>query len=356
MGDKPAGTYLTSACAGNVGAGPFRFVCRNGSNNLSSFYLNGHAPSMDMAPNPYYYGPKPTISIHAPVYTSSDAVFKAYGAGDLDGAVVPSADLSAAKGMKGYMNVTQFQTDHVTVNVQIPPFDNIHCRLAVAYAIDRQGIARTTLNGTETPIYDVLPPGILGYFGREPDVPYYDPGRAKMEIARCPGGLKNLTLTVQNSSPDIIHEYDAVRANLQAIGASVTIKPVSVTSWLNIVTQNLSATKTRITEDLWIDDFPDPQDWLGTLLRSDSSDNISGFKSAQFDSLIQRADVEQNPARRAALYRDAQKIALRGGDWIAVGAQNGVYVIPPRVHGFVAANGGTWPVNNDWSKVSMSSG
>jgi oligopeptide transport system substrate-binding protein len=352
---KPAGTYLTNSCTGNVGAGPFKFVCRNSSANRNSFYPSGHSPYMDMVPNPNYYGAKPKIKIHAPTFATSDDLFRAFQAGELDGATLPSSSLSVAKSMKGFINVPQFETDYITPNAQIAPFNNLHCRLAVAYAIDRENITHKLLRNTYSPTYDVLPPGILGYFGREPDVPFYDPARAKKELAQCPGGLKNVTMTVQNASTDIIHEYDAIRANLQNIGADVTVKPLNFNAWLKVVTQNMNATKDQetITENLWIDDYPDPQDWLTNLLRSTANDNIGGFKSKAFDNLVDQADVESNPAQRAKLYVTAAKIALKGGYWISVGAVNGLYVISPRVRGLIASNGWTWPVNNDWSKVTI---
>jgi ABC-type transport system substrate-binding protein len=356
MQGKPAGTYLTNTCAGNVGAGPFKFVCRNGSTNLDSFYPNGHSPYMDFVPNPFFYGSKPTITIHAPMTASSNDVLRAYQAGEIDGAMLPPADVTLAKSMKGFINVPQFDTDFITPNSQIAPFNNVHCRLAVAYAIDRVNITSKVLHGTYTPLYDILPPGILGYFGMLPSVPYYDAARAKSELSQCPGGLKNVTMTVQNAGPDIIREYDAIRSNLQKIGANLTIKPLSAIAWLKVVTQNMDTTKNQetITENLWTDDYPDPQDWLVNVLRSNAGDNVGGFSNKRFDSLVDRADLESNPAQRAKLYDDAQKIALTGGYWIAVGAVNGLYVISPRVHGLVAANGWTWPVNNDWSKVRIS--
>lgn len=356
MQGKPVGTFLTNDCSGNVGAGPFKFVCRNGSTSRTSFYPAGHSPYMDLVPNLNYYGAKPKIRIHAPIFATSDAVFKAYQAGELDGATLPSSGLTVARAMKGFINVPQFETDFITPNAQIPPFNNLHCRLAVAYAIDRENITRTVLRNAYSPLYDVVPPGILSYFGKEPDVPSYDPARARRELAQCPGRLQHVTMTAQNDSTDILREYDAISNNLQQIGAHVAIKSVNFSAWLNVVTQNLNVTKSqeRITENLWVDDFPDPQDWLTNQLRSNATDNIGGFKSNQFDQLVDRADVEPNRAVRSKLYVQAAKIALRGGYWISVGAVDGLYVISPRVHGLVAANGWTWPINNDWSKVTIS--
>lgn len=355
MQGKPAGTYLTNACAGNVGAGPFKFACRNNSATRDSFYPSGHTPYMDLVPNSNYYGRKPLIKLHAPVFNTSDAVFRAYQAGELDGATLPASSLNEAKSMKGFINVPQFETDFITPNAQIPPFNNLHCRLAVSYAIDRQRITDQVLQSTYTPLYDVLPPGISGYFGRTTDVPYYDPARAKKELAQCPGRLGHVTMTVQNASQDTLREYDAIQSDLRKVGANITIKRLGFNAWLRVVTQNMNATKDQetITQNLWVDDYPDPQDWLTNLLRSNSPNNVGGFDNRRYDRLVDRADIEANPVQRMKLYQDAAKIALRGGYWIAVGAVNGLYVISPRVHGLVASNGWTWPVNNDWSKVSI---
>lgn len=358
MQGKPAGPYMTNTCASNVGAGPFKFVCLNKSSSKASFYPNGHSPFMKFAPNPYYYGPKPKINLYAPFFSTLDAEFRAYQAGELDGTIVPSGDLPIAQKMAGFVKRAAPITDYDTPNQQIPPFNNINCRLAVSYAIDRVGITTKLLRGTEGPLYGEVPPGILGYVSQPTGVPSYNPAKAKQYLAKCPGGLKNVTWTYQNVNTDIVHEMDAIRANIQAIGAPApTMKPLTFNAWLKVVTQNMNNTKNQeqITENLWLDDYPDPQDWVTNLLHSGANYNIGGFNNPQYDKLADAGDLEANVQKRAQDYIQAQKIAVNDGAWIAVGYQYILAVINPKVHNIIDVNGFTWPLHNDWSKVSISS-
>lgn len=358
MQGKPAAGYLTNTCSGNVGAGPFMPVCRNKSTGKSSFYPSGHTPYINYKPNPYYYGKKPTIHIHAPIIPTTDENYKDYLGGQVDVTGVPTPDLAAAQKKPGFVKKAQLETDYITPNSQIAPFNNVHCRLAVAYAIDRNDITQKLLHGIEGPLYDVLPPGLLGYFsnGKANGVPYYNPTKAKQELAMCPGHLSNAVMTYQNTSSDLTHEYDAVKADMQAIGAHLTLKPLTFNAWLKVVGQNMNATKSQenITENLWIDDYPDPQDWLANLLHSGANYDIGGYSNPQFDHLVDKGDTSFNNSQRAKDYIQAQKLVLNDGGWIGVGYAYGVYLINPKVHGLVATASGVWPNGNDWSNVTIS--
>lgn len=350
---KPSG-YLTNTCSANVGPGPYKFVCLNNSSGKGSFYPSGHSPYMKFVPNPNYFGSKPTVKVMSPFMADVDANWKNFLSGAVDGSQVPTSALGSAQKMQGFKKQYQLETDYITANQQMAPFNNIHCRLAVAYAIDRQSITLKLLHGTEAPLYSVVPPGLLSYFGKSSDVPGYNPTKAKSELGQCPGKLNGVVLTYQNTSADITHEYDAIRANLQAIGANITTKPLTFNQWLNVVGQSMQATKTQITENLWIDDYPDPQDWVDNLLHSGANYNIGGFNNAQYDKLVDEGNVEPNPSKRSQLYTTAQKIALNDGAWIGVGYAVVPYVISPKVKGLITTPSGVNPVNNDWSQVRIS--
>jgi len=351
---RPVSSYLTNRCTGNVGAGPFKLSCQNGGFGKASFYPSGHSPYVKYVPNPYYYGKKAHISIVAPFFSKLDDEYRDYEAGGLDGTAVPPTDIPVAKTKPGYTDVPGLITDYITPNQKAAPFSNLHCRLAVAYAIDRDNITRKLLRGSEGPLYDVLPPGLVGYFGRQSDLPYYDPARAQKELAQCPGGIHNVPMTYQNTGTDISHEYDAIRANLSAIGATITLKPLTFNAWLGIVTTPLSSTKTAITENLWLDDYPDSQDWMSNLLQTGASYDIGGFSDPTFDSLVNKGNVEFNPAARARDYAQAQRIAVSQGAWIGVGYQDLIYIFNPRVHGMINTASQSQPLHNDWSNVTVS--
>jgi len=57
----------------------------------------------------------------------------------------------------------------------------------------------------------------------------------------------------------------------------------------------------------WGADFPDPDNFMN-LFTSTSANNHTGWGDARYDSLIERAAREADPASRQALYDEAQRI------------------------------------------------
>lgn len=59
----------------------------------------------------------------------------------------------------------------------------------------------------------------------------------------------------------------------------------------------------------WYADYLDPQDFYSMLLSAKSSANHTGYAAPKLDALCAQADIEQDPAKRMALYRQAAEIA-----------------------------------------------
>ncbi|MGH2442756.1 MAG: ABC transporter substrate-binding protein, partial [Chloroflexota bacterium] len=349
-------SYLNNNCKGNQGAGPFVFVCANGSGR-NSFYPSGQSAFFKFKPNPNYYGAKPTVDINAPFIADNETNYRLYQAGSVDTTVVPIADIGHAMTVAGHVKAPELDTDYITPNQKMAPFTNENCRLAIAYAIDRESIGKSLLKGTESPLYDVIPPGMpnggQGYFGKISGVPYYNPTIAKQYLNKCPGKLQNVTMTYQKTSQDLTHEYDIIRTEISAIGGNITLKPLLFNAWLGIVGQSMQKTKTQITENLWIDDYPDAQDWLSQLLQTGANYDIGGFSNPTYDHLVNLGNVEFNAAKRATDYRKAMMIAVKTGSWIGVGYQSPVWIVSPKLHNLIYTDGNIYPKNGDWSTVSI---
>ena len=58
----------------------------------------------------------------------------------------------------------------------------------------------------------------------------------------------------------------------------------------------------------WCADYPDQQDWLSVYWHSSTNfAKNTGYKNPEADKLMEQADVELDPAKRADLYMQAQK-------------------------------------------------
>jgi len=348
----PKGNYLTTTCAGNHGAGPFTFVCHDGSSTIHSFYAG--SPKYTLVPNPYYYGPKPQLRIELAGTSASDLGYKAYQAGKLDTAGVPSVYLGRWKGNKELRQYPASRISFLMPNTHMAPFNNVHCRLAVAYAIDRKTIAENVLRGTVRAAYTVVPKGMLGYYSGA-DNPHYSPATARAELARCPSRTVPFALKYPDYGLDYINEATAVATSLSQAGLNVKLTRLTPDAWGQIVAHPLDASQTQLVVDGWIQDYPDPQDYCTLLLRSGQATATGGWHNAAYDRLVDRADTALNLKERAALYIQAQHLALSQGAFITIYEALSYELIKPYVHDLSTTEAYVDVVAKDldWSKVSI---
>ncbi|GAC1514735.1 MAG: ABC transporter substrate-binding protein [Chloroflexota bacterium] len=357
---KPLGTlshsrhdsYLTSTCSANQGAGPFKFLCRNGSSTPGSFYAAGHTPTYTFVPNPYYYGPKAHIKLELPALKDE---YKSYLQGNLDGSRVPEVYLSQWQGKSSqYHQYPSSAVHYLFPNVKMPPFDDVHCRLAVAYALDRNTLANNIAGGIRRPTYAIVPREMLGYYAGK-DNPHYAPSRARIELAKCPSRTVPFEV-VYGTGPLNDNEFPAIRNMLTAVGMNAKLKPVSERDWLTIINQPLDKTKTQIVSYGWTQDYSDPNDYFTYVLPPTESYNLGGWLNADYSRLIKRAAVISNRKVRAKLYIQAQHLALSQGAIIPLSTGTNSFLIKPYVHGLVSGPPTINLVakNGDWANVSIS--
>jgi ABC-type transport system substrate-binding protein len=350
--DQYAGNYLTNTCTGNQGAGPFKFVCHDRSSTLHSFY-SGSIPKYTLVPNPYYYGRRPHIRLELQTFAST---YKAYLAGTLDTTPLTPEYLNHWRGQSTqYHPFPSSIVNYLTPNVHLAPFDNVHCRLALAYAIDRSTLATTVLGGTRRATYTVVPKGMLGYYSGK-DNPHYDLAKARAELAKCPDRTTPVTLIYPGSNAAGRNAGHFIVRGLVAAGFNIKLKLVSTSDWLKVVGQPLDGTKTQLAFNGWQQDYPDPQDYCTLLLRSGQFGGIGGWSNATYDRLVDQADGLLDSKKRAQLYIQAQHLALSQGAWISLNYQISFELIKPYVHGLIGTEAVSYlvPKNNDWANVSVS--
>ncbi|GAC1514737.1 MAG: ABC transporter substrate-binding protein [Chloroflexota bacterium] len=350
------GGLASETCTGNQGAGPFMFICRDRSSTPHSFY-SGRVATFRLVPNPSYYGPKPHIRLEYRDYGKGNGFYTGYLAGKVDliyGIPGPFIDTWKDKSRE-FREFPVGSVTYFTPSVHLAPFDNLHCRLAAAYAIDRETVINKVLGGRERPTYAVVPKGMLGYYSGK-DNPHYNLSRARSELARCPGRTTPVDLTYLDLGAASRNAGEFIVRNLADAGFNIKLKPLSLDDWLKIVSKPLDQSKTQLTFTVWNQDYPDPQDFCTILLRSDQGYSVSGWHNSTYDRLVDQAEFVLNRKKRAALYIRAQHIALSQGVWISFSNRLGFALIKPYIHGMVGgvANSGLVPKDGDWANVSIS--
>jgi ABC-type transport system substrate-binding protein len=355
VGGHPTQTYLTQTCSAHQGAGPFTFKCRTRGSGFSSFYATGTTPQITLVPNKYYFGPKPHIIVNMRALPDTQTNYRAFQANEIDVTSVPAADIAANRGKPGFVQYPTLQMWYLSPDPKLAPFTNVHCRLAVAYAINYDAITTQILHSSMFTIHSMVPKGVLGYDpGR--DNPHYNPAKARSELAACPGGIHGVKLAYLHTSNDWDNVYgNALPAMFAAVGIDIKAEPLTFNDWLKDVTQAQSKTDTKIAQN-GLTAFPDPWNYCSLLLHTGEPFNSGEYSNPTVDHLLNQADVAANRQRRARLYIAAQHIAISTGGVIPIGQSNGYELVKPWVHGLVpsATFDELLPRGNNWANVTLS--
>ena len=69
----------------------------------------------------------------------------------------------------------------------------------------------------------------------------------------------------------------------------------------------------------WCADYPDPQNWLSVYWKTGAFGERIGYSNPDLDALVDKADVELDPAKRMELYQQAQDCWSTAPPWPSSG-------------------------------------
>lgn len=204
----------------------------------------------------------------------------------------------------------------VTINNQLPPFNNPLVRQAFAAAIDKDVIvamAERWYAVDPSPATSFIPPQTLGreLYG-EVGI-NFDPIRAKDLLTQA-------GYTDPSSFPKIIFLVNAYGDT--APGARVNMAKAMSEMWqtnlgVTVEVQELGwkafgdRIRSNPPELFWNGWLPDPgndPDFIRTIFQTGAKYNYGHFSNADFDSLVNRAESSQDPATRQELYIEAERL------------------------------------------------
>ena len=188
---------------------------------------------------------------------------------------------------------------YLGIDTTKPPFDDVRVRQALGAAVDWDRVTSLGAFGGQVPAHSMVPPGIKGA-GDGNWWPVHDPNKARQLLADAgyPGGRGLPTIHFAAGNAGI---STAIAADLQReIGMNVEV---------DVLADHLA----RLTNDPpsmwltgWIADYVGPNDFLGVLLESDSSDNYGHWASTAFDQAISEALGTRDAGEAQAAYERAQ--------------------------------------------------
>jgi peptide/nickel transport system substrate-binding protein len=204
-----------------------------------------------------------------------------------------------------------FNVAYVTINQAVKPFDNPLVRQAVAYGLDREGVVKSFYAGRGTVADEFMPPQVVGY-SKTVKKYTYNPEKAKQLLRQA-----GLTLPVEVEfwyptdvsrpyMPDPARNFQAFAASLDKSGFKVI--PKSAPWRPDYVSRVQAGTAGALNLIGWTGDFGDPDNFIGTFFRTKQGQ--WGFDNPKLFALLNKALVETNLTKRAALYRQANNMIM----------------------------------------------
>ncbi|MFF5233708.1 ABC transporter substrate-binding protein [Dactylosporangium sp. NPDC000521] len=203
-----------------------------------------------------------------------------------------------------------------SMNVLQAPWDDVHVRRAVAYALDKESLIKA-YGGYAKPLDTLISAGLLAQLGSKNDVDAtlakvtdypFDLGKAKAEMAQSkyPNGA-DATLSVSDSGQTFATTSQAIAAQLKEIG--IRVKLDVQTSQANSAEVTGADRKAiRAGFSVWGAVSADPGEAfdysIGSANATQGNWNATNWGTPQSDALIADGKRESDPSKRLAIYGD----------------------------------------------------
>lgn len=283
-----------------------------------------HDESLTVIKNPFWPGTEyvPQAQVDEVVFSFLDpqTQFAEYQAGTLDAINPPIEELDRIKADAALSQELSIGTNpctyYIGINAEKPTVgESVHLRRALSYAVDRQSIVDNVTKGGQIPAQWFARPGLNAAPTLEtnPDLGVkFDVAMAQEELTLA---LDELGVASAADIPTITLAYNdssGHAAIMQAIqqmwstelGITVQLDPRDPSTYFS----SLSEDAPQLYRSGWCQDYPDADNFLRGVFRSDSQQNDANFANADFDKLVDEARLATDTEERRALYAQAEQI------------------------------------------------
>jgi oligopeptide transport system substrate-binding protein len=310
----------------------------------------------NFTPNPNYWGGVAKVNIEYKYITDGAVAFEAYKNDEFDIVGLGAEDLATVKADDVLSKEAQIYPGSCTFGLFMhnlkAPFDDKAVREAFIYALDRDGWVKDVLKGLGAPTLTWIPKGFPGYDASETRYAF-DAAKAKQTLTdagyKVDGGkligkdgkAVDLTLTYSDTPRNKTRNEWLANNYKTNLGVEFKLNPVESTAYTALTKDVKTAPQTFILG--WCADYPDPQNWLSVYWMTGAFGERIGFGDKDLDAKMQSADKELDPAKRMALYAEAQKDLIGMAPGAFFWNNVNTYLVKPWVKGAAQT-----PQDSDW--------
>ncbi len=198
------------------------------------------------------------------------------------------------------------------------PFADARVRRAFALAVDKQALVDRITRLGERVAGSLVPVGALPGYTPPTGLPF-DPARAAHQLAEAGWTVRDGEVrdaagesfpTVEIAYPSNSPRYRDMSAAIadmwqRALGVRCATRAREPRS----LSEALKKGDFMVARGGWFGDYGDPTTWL-ELARSDDGNNDRRYACPEYDALLDQAQDERDPARRAQILQQAERILV----------------------------------------------
>ena len=325
------------------------------------YYISDWVPSerIVLTKNPNYVGGWDSSKIVSDTITlllleDSSAAYAAYNSGeaqlikDVPTDEIPS--LTKAEDGGAFYVDTILGTYYLSLNDQKEPFNDVNVRKALSLAIDRDYVANTIMQGTYTPAYNLVGPGIVDETGMFYDnanggkTYISDDYEANLEAAKqalADAGYPNGEgfPVIEYSTNDAGYHTPVAEYLQQAWGELGITVNINKVEWASF-TPLRRAGDYDASRNGWVMDYNDPSNML-ELFTTNNGNNDGKYSSADFDATIEASKVADKSVHFQKLH-EAEDILMNDYACIPVAYYNDFWLQSPSLKGTWHSPYGYW--------------
>ncbi len=296
-----------------------------------------------LEPNPQWSGPKPWFErINYLVIAAPEAAELAYEAGEVDCTKVtaktqvrwqkkpPANTRLHVAGALQYMWMGM-NTDH-------PKLQDIRVRKAIQHAVDVDSIIQGAYEGASIRSYGMVCPGLVGQ--RKSNGIDYDPAKARALLSEA--GVSGLSLELKTlNHQERVLAAQIIQANLGAVGIQVKVLPLDSGPFWSMGQESKGGEWKDL--QVWLMRFggnPDPHSMAQWFVGDQVGVwNWERWRSAEYDELFEKGQLESDPEKRHAIYVRMQEIMDETGAYVWIGHEPEVFAHRTSVVPMISAGG-----------------
>lgn len=224
-------------------------------------------------------------------------------------------------------------------NTTRPPFkDNLALRKSLALAVDREILTARVMGSGELPAYGFVPP-VDGYTGQRAEWADWTQKERNAEARRLyreAGYSDDNPLVVE-----LLYNTDQNHKRVSGALAAMWKQTLGVRTkllnqeWKVFLASREQKAITQVFRSGWIGDYDDAYTFA-QLMHSGNAQNDPGYRSAEYDALLDRAAAEPDATKRRALMEAAERQLLADVPIIPLYFYVSKRLVKPWVGGYTA--------------------